>query len=81
LNIQTLFDCLFLKIDFVTIGESLVRKKREFIDDLELEKLYRDYRQWKTNQLADSLETIFDNSSFRMSFNDTFYRKQWYLVS
>jgi len=63
------------------IGESLEREKREFINDDELEELYTQYRQWKDDQLPIEMEFMVDNSSFKMSFDDTFYRKQWYLVS
>ncbi len=71
----------FLKIEFITIGESLVREKREFIDDEKLEELYRQYRQWKKDQSPIEMDILFDNSSFKMSFDDTYYKKQWYLVS
>jgi hypothetical protein len=69
------------KIEFVTIGEPLERKKREFIDEDELEELYRQYRQWKTDQPSADTDTLFDSSSFKMSFDDVYYKKQWYLVS
>jgi hypothetical protein len=65
----------------VEIGELLQREKREFVNDDQMEELYREYRQWKNDQLPVELEVLFDNSSFKMSFDDTYYRKQWYLVS
>jgi hypothetical protein len=65
----------------VTIGETLERQKREFVNDDALEELYRRYGQWKKDQLPIETEFVFDNSSFRMSFDDTYYKKQWYLVS
>jgi subtilisin family serine protease len=67
------------RIEFITIGESLIREKREFIDDDKLEELYRQYRQWKNDQSSNEIDILFDNSSFKMSFDDTYYKKQWYL--
>lgn len=59
-----------------------MRKKREFIDDEELEDAYRKYRKnKKNNRPMSATENLFDNSSFKMNFDDTFYKKQWYLVS
>ncbi|CAF3367974.1 unnamed protein product [Rotaria sp. Silwood1] len=69
------------RIEYVTIAESLERQKREFINDDELEELYKKYRHWKHNQSPIDMESITDNSSFKMSFDDTYYKKQWYLVS
>lgn len=59
-----------------------MRKKREFIDEDELEDLYRIYRKnKKTNRPLSATENLFDNSTFKMNFDDTYYKKQWYLVS
>jgi hypothetical protein len=71
----------FFKIEFITIAEPLERSKREFVNDDELEQFYRQYRQWKDDQLPIDIDYLSDNSTFKMSFDDTFYRKQWYLVS
>ncbi|CAF5200402.1 unnamed protein product, partial [Rotaria magnacalcarata] len=67
------------RIEFVTVGESLERQKREFANDDELEELYKQYRRWKYDQLPVDMDLTIDNSSFKMSFDDTYYRKQWYL--
>ncbi|CAF3726887.1 unnamed protein product [Rotaria socialis] len=67
------------RIEFVTVGESLERQKREFTNDDELEELYKQYRRWKYDQLPIDMDLTIDNSSFKMSFDDTYYRKQWYL--
>ena len=62
------------------MADYLDRQKREFIDDDVLEALYRDYRRWKQDEPSTETEPTFDNATFKMSFDDTFYRKQWYLV-
>jgi hypothetical protein len=71
----------FVKIEYITIAEPLERSKREFVNDDELEELYRQYRQWKDDQLPVDIDYLSDNSTFKMSFDDKYYRKQWYLVS
>lgn len=65
----------------MTVGESLERQKREFVNDDELEELYKRYRHWKYDQLPTDMDLNLDNSSFKMNFDDTYYRQQWYLVS
>lgn len=63
------------------MGETLIREKREFIDDEELENLYKEYRERELDKSKSKDDYSFnDNSTFKMSFDDTHYRKQWYLV-
>ncbi|CAF4594129.1 unnamed protein product [Rotaria sp. Silwood1] len=60
------------RIAYITIGESLERQKREFIDDNELIDFL------KERQELNNINKI-ENFKLEMSFDDVLYSKQWYL--
>lgn len=73
--------CPLFQIASVVVGKPLERKKRDFVHDDELEALYKRYRSWRKQPafLDDEVDT--NSSLFKMTFDDTLYKKQWYLVS
>lgn len=65
----------------VTVGERLVREKRDFVSDDRLVDLYKKYKQREhETRLRERYHSV-DSTDFKLSFDDNLYKKQWYLVS
>ncbi|CAF2545866.1 unnamed protein product [Rotaria sp. Silwood2] len=60
------------RIAFITVGESLERQKREFLDEDDLIDRLRKHQQ------SSDFNNI-GNLKLEMSFDDVLYSKQWYL--
>ncbi len=61
------------------MGRQLQRQKREFFDNDKMANFYRKYQEKNTDQQIETYDNI-DASKLEMSFDDTLYSKQWYLV-
>ncbi len=61
------------------MGRQLKRQKREFFDGDKTANFYRKYQEKNTDQQIETYDNI-DASKLEMSFDDTLYSKQWYLV-
>ena len=64
----------------MTVAESLKREKREFLNDDYMIDRFNKYQRVRNNERSINVDNI-DTSKLTMSFDDTLYRDQWYLVS
>ncbi|CAF0883079.1 unnamed protein product [Adineta steineri] len=68
------------RIEYVTVGEQLERKKRDLFSDDRLIDLYNKYKQKKQYNDDDDDESIeIDRSILDVSFDDKYFPEQWYL--
>ncbi|UJR30244.1 hypothetical protein I4U23_017782 [Adineta vaga] len=67
------------RVEYVTVGKELQREKRDYFPEDKMIDLFKKYQQKQQKTRAFYEYEKLGESSFKISFDDELFRKQWYL--